>query len=394
MGAQFSWLTWILLFAAALWIVLYRINRAYDLKKHGITIEYGMLMWRTKRGLRLMDRIANASKRGWLAFGTAAAAIGTALMIFVFANFALNAAFILKQPAEALPGARFVIPGITIPLIAGVIAILSVLIVHELAHGIVIRAQGLPTKSVGALLLLLIPGAFVEPDEERLKASPVPKRMRVFGAGSFANVILSLICLGVILLVVVPKPGVYVWGVRENGPSYNVLSSGMRLLEIDNVAIDSYWNFYDVMKNVEPGDNLNVLTDQGFFLITAAKHRRENFGDMGIIPISAIPPSSFKNPLIVAQVMVEELLGYPVFHKYTYDARVPWSFIDILKWMFVLNMGIGLFNLLPAVPLDGGYLISGLVEWRSSAKTARRVSYALSILVLAILIINIAPVLW
>jgi len=61
--------------------------------------------------------------------------------------------------------------------------------------------------------------------------------------------------------------------------------------------------------------------------------------------------------------------------------------------MFVLNFGIGLFNLLPAVPLDGGYIFQGIIERASSKETARRVSRALAIIVLALIIVNFMPML-
>lgn len=392
--SPFNWLILVLLSVALLWAILYRLSRSYDLKKRGITIEGGMLMWRTKRGLWLIDRIARASRRGWFAFGTAAAIVGTILMVFVFVNLAANAVMAVQRPEAAVPGVRFVIPGITVPLVAGLIAIASVLVVHEVAHGIVLRAQGLPAKSVGLLLLLVIPGAFVEPDEKKLNASPVPKRLRVFGAGSFANVIFAFLCLGIILLALAPKPGVYVLGVRENGPSQGILEPGMRLYEINGVTLEGEEDYYKLMRNILPGENLTVLTDRGSFVITAGKHPRENMGDLGVLPISAISRSSFANPLTIFEVAILELFGYPVFHPYAYASRLPWGLVDVLKWMFLLNGGIGLFNLLPAVPLDGGYIFRGLMEWLGSAKLAKKASYALSILVLAILVINIAPLFW
>ncbi|MCS7132071.1 MAG: site-2 protease family protein, partial [Hadesarchaea archaeon] len=359
-----------------------------------ITIEGGMLMWRTKHGLWLIDRIARTSKRGWFAFGTAAAIVGAILMVFVFVNLAVNAVMTIQRPEAAVPGVRFVIPGITIPLVAGLIAIVSVLVVHEVAHGIVLRAQGLPAKSVGLLLLLVIPGAFVEPDEEKLNASPVAKRLRVFGAGSFANVIFAFLCLGIILVALTPRPGVYVLGVRENGPSQGILAPGMRLYEINGIALRSEEDYYRLMRDIQPGEDLTVLTDRGTFVITACKHPRENMGDLGVLLISAIPRSSFVNPLAVFEVAILEFFGYPVFHPYVYSTSLSWGLIDVLKWMFLLNGGVGLFNLLPAVPLDGGYIFRGLMEWLSSAKVAKKASYVLSILVLAVLLINIAPLFW
>lgn len=381
---------------AALWTIILLANRRYDLKKRGFAISPGFVMWRTKRGLQFIDRVAKFSKRGWRAFGTAAAAIGIFLMAFVFFNVAFNTVITFTQPARAIPGVRFVLPGIVpgLTIFAWLVGITSVLFVHEYAHGFVLRAQGLKTKSVGAMLFVAIPGAFVEPDEKQLKKAPILKRLRVFGAGSFANVLFAFLCLGVILLLLVPKPGVYVSGVVENYPAENVLDAGMRIYSIDNVFISTYDDFSNFMDNTQPEQIIQISTYNENFQIELAEHpENENKGFIGIGSISAPSHSEFANPLFVAWVMMTELTGRSVFHSYVYDSSAPWGLIDMIKWMFVLNFGIGLFNLLPAVPLDGGYIFQGVVERVSSKRTARRVSHALSIIVLALLIVNFMPML-
>jgi len=390
------WSLIVLAALAVLWAIIMLANRRYDLKKRGFTISPGIVMWRTKRGLQFIDHVAKSSKRGWRAFGTAAAAIGIFLMAFVFFNVAFNAVITFTQPVQALPGVRFVLPGIVpgLTIFAWLVGIASVLFVHEFAHGFVLRAQGLETKSVGGMLFVAIPGAFVEPDEEQLKKAPILKRLRVFGAGSFANVLFAFLCLGILLLLLAPKPGVYVSGVAENYPAENVLDGGMHIYGIDNVLISTYENFSNFMENTKPGQIIQILTDNGNFQIELAEHPdNENRGFIGIGTISAFSHSEFTNPLFVAWVMMSELTGHPVFHSYVYHSSVPWGLIDMIKWMFVLNFGIGLFNLLPAVPLDGGYIFQGIIERASSKETARRVSRALAIIVLALIIVNFMPML-
>lgn len=390
------WLLVVLAALAALWAIILLANRKYDLKKRGFAISPGFVMWRTKRGLQFIDRVAKFSKRGWRAFGTAAAAIGIFLMAFVFFNVAFNTVITFTQPARAIPGVRFVLPGIVpgLTIFAWLVGITSVLFVHEYAHGFVLRAQGLKTKSVGAMLFVAIPGAFVEPDEKQLKKAPILKRLRVFGAGSFANVLFAFLCLGVILLLLVPKPGVYVSGVVENYPAENVLDAGMRIYSIDNVFINTYDDFSNFMDNTQPEQIIQISTYNENFQIELAEHpENENKGFIGIGSISAPSHSEFANPLFVAWVMMTELTGRSVFHSYVYHSSAPWGLIDMIKWMFVLNFGIGLFNLLPAVPLDGGYIFQGVVERVSSKRTARRVSHAFSIIVLALLIVNFMPML-
>jgi membrane-associated protease RseP (regulator of RpoE activity) len=65
--------------------------------------------------------------------------------------------------------------------------------------------------------------------------------------------------------------------------------------------------------------------------------------------------------------------------------------VDLLKWIFVLNLGIGMFNLLPLVPLDGGYMFRGLLELRMSRRRARQLSNSFSLFLLFILLVNLFP---
>jgi len=390
-----TWLALALVFLAGFWLVISALDRRYNLKKRNIEVGPGILMWRTKRGLNFIDNTAKAHKGGWRTFGTAAVIVGFAFMVFMLVNLILNAAFIITRPAVAPPGVRLVIPGLTIPLLEGLIAILSVLLVHEFAHGFVLRAQGLPTKSVGAMVFIAIPGAFVEPDEKRLKKAPVMQRLRVYGAGSFANVLLALVCLSILLVVVVPRPGVYVWETAENTPAYGVLQPGMRLLSIDNVQMNEWEDFHDFMDNTHPGDNLTIVTNENTFIITlTSSEENENLGYLGLVSISAISRSDFINPLFTLSVIGWGIMGYPIFHPYCNTAYLPWPIVSLLTWMFLLNFAIGLFNMLPAIPLDGGYILEGIVEKRTSAKTARRVALGFSFLVLALIVVSFLPSLW
>jgi len=390
-----TWLALALAFLAGFWLAIFALNRRYNLKKRNFEVGPGILMWRTKRGLNFIDNTAKAHKNGWRIFGNAAVVVGSAFMVFMLVNLILNAALIITRPAVAPPGVRLVIPGLTIPLWEGLIAILSVLLVHEFAHGFVLRAHNLPVKSVGAMAFVVIPGAFVEPDEKRLKKAPIMQRLRVYGAGSFANVLLALLCLSILLVAVAPRPGVYVWETAENTPAYGVLQPGMRLFSINGVQMNEWEDFHNFMDNTHPGENLTIVTNENTFTITiTSSEENENQGYLGLVPISAISRSDFINPLFTLAAIGWGITGYPIFHPYCNTAYLPWPIISLLTWMFLLNFAIGLFNMLPAIPLDGGYILEGFVEKRTSAKTARRVALGFSFFVLALIVVSFLPSLW
>ncbi|MBS3815595.1 MAG: site-2 protease family protein [Hadesarchaea archaeon] len=396
-------LFWILTVIVAFWLVVLVIDRYMDLESHGIEIGSITMLWRTKKGLGIIDKISQSSKRLWKAFGILSAVAGIALMVLGFSNLTFKAFEVILQiitPTTGGGGAPAVmplIPGWTFPVelfIPFVIGIGVVLIVHEPAHGIVARRLGLPLESTGLLLFAVIPGAFVEPDEEKLNNSPVSDRLQVYGAGSVANIIFGFLCLLLMLSLVSPLQGVFVAGVTENTPASGNLNSGMRLTQVGYasdslIEIDNYQVFNDFMSRTSPGDNILLGTDNGEFTLTLDNHPNDNVGYIGIYS------SESTNR---ADLMVTQFKSIFVFWRkprissvnpYSYDFLVPGYIIELLSMIVFLNIGIGIFNLLPLKPLDGGYITQGLVEKVSSKEFAEKAAIGMSLVTFGVIIINL-----
>ncbi|MEM4187847.1 MAG: site-2 protease family protein [Candidatus Hadarchaeum sp.] len=379
------------------WCALGLINRWFNLKKHGFSISPGVMMWRTKRGLNFIRRVGRA-KGFWRVYGDFAVVAGIGLMVFVFINLMLNLMVLLTQPTAAVAGVQLVLPGLVPGLtpVAWIIAIATVLLVHEFAHGFLLSSQGLKIKSVGGMLVVAIPGAFVEPDEKQLSKAPILKRLRMYAAGAFSNVLFALLCLLIIVLLIVPKPGAYVYAVAKDYPADNSgVAPGMRIYSIGGVEINTPEDFERFMSLTKPGENVKLVTSAGEMVVTLAQHPGvEGRGYLGVALVSAFSRWNFVNPLFVLWTAMSELMGGNVFHPFVFEALVPWVVIDILKWVFVLNIGIGLFNLMPAVPLDGGYILRGILEKVVSEERAIQITRALSVVVLFIILANFLPYLW
>ena len=133
---------------------------------------YGpLLMRRTKKMRGWIDYIANLSPKFWrwsMNIGIPITVLGMAFMVY---TIILSLEVMFQKPTTALllPGVD--IPGspIFIPIFAGIIALILLMVVHEFGHGILARAQGVEIKSIGVILLAVLPGAFVELDEEDVK---------------------------------------------------------------------------------------------------------------------------------------------------------------------------------------------------------------------------------
>ncbi len=105
-----------------------------------------------------------------------------------------------QEISEINPGVAPLLPGINLPFIEGIIALLVILIVHEGAHAILGYIARVPILSSGVVLFGIIPiGAFVEPDEEYLKKIPREPQTAVLVAGPTANLIASVLFFALFL---------------------------------------------------------------------------------------------------------------------------------------------------------------------------------------------------
>ena len=81
-----------------------------------------------------------------------------------------------------------------------------------------------------------------------------------------------------------------------------------------------------------------------------------------------------------------------------YGSFLP-SFVEwtnmLVFWLVVMNFGIGLFNLLPLGPIDGGRMfLTGMLGIFKNEKTAKKVWGFVSFFCLLLIFVNLAPYLW
>src|SRR3989449_8084721 len=154
-------------------------------------------MWKTVRGRRLLARLARL-KRFWRVLGDIAIALlaltmpGTTVLLAWAATLVQNAAIRSNPPApEALLG----LPGIhpIIPLGSGILGLAVAIILHEFSHGILSRVANIKIRSLGLIFLIFPIGAFVEPDEDELRALPRRERGRLYAVGPATNVLLAIL---------------------------------------------------------------------------------------------------------------------------------------------------------------------------------------------------------
>ena len=351
-------------------------------KRLKIDISGPLLMRRTQRLRDFIDSVANRSPRIWrwtMNIGLPVAFFFMALILYLLLD-TLPTTFSNPQVSLILPGVD--IPGspLFIPLEYGIIALMTVLVVHEFGHGIISRVEGVKIKSIGVLLLAVLPGAFVEPDEDDIEKSKRISKLRIFAAGSIFNLSLAAIALLLTFvissLVIAPAfhtDGVGISSVVPSSPADGILTQGMVIQSINGVQVADLNNYVKVLNNTKVGENVTFQTNQGTYTIKAGVN--PNNSTRGYIGIRS-------QAHLVVDNNVAKTFGY----------QIPWFFYslnDLFYWIFLLNFAVGTFNLLPMKPLDGGLLLEELLGYKLSENTVQKIVNPLSYILIAIIAVII-----
>ncbi len=176
-------------------------DKSRKLKKFNMDrIWFIALMWRTKRGRKLIDRIASPKKM-WMRISTVGFVFFFIGMILMFILVALSAWIASTSPLVKPVGAEevLVLPGINpyVPFIYGLIGLIIAVVAHEFSHGIIARVMDFKVKALGLLFIVVPIGAFMEPDDEEVNKGPRIARMRMFAAGPIMNFILAFLFIGI-----------------------------------------------------------------------------------------------------------------------------------------------------------------------------------------------------
>ncbi len=311
-------------------------------------------MYRTKIGIKWMDRLAKLSPRFWKVFGFFAIITGYLGLIFISAILlkgTWDLLFVAGAPASitpVLPGVR--IPGgIYIPLWSGILSIFIVASVHEFAHGIMARVYDLKVKSSGIFFLGPIIGAFVEPDEKKLFKSKKYTQLSVLAAGPFSNICLAIIVALFLFFLLIPgtvamfnATGVEIGSVTSNFPAEESgLQGGEVIITIDGVKVTDIVNFTKKLNVKSPGDSVILGTESQDYTIKLIENPKN-------------ASSAYMGVTLNQKWDVKKNIAQKVGNT------IPWFMFTIIKFLNILitlSLGIGFANLLPLGPVDGGRML-------------------------------------
>ena len=159
------------------------------------------------------------------------------------------------------------IPGINplIPIWYGILGLLIAVVVHEFAHGILTRVNGMKINALGVLAFVVPIGAFVEPDEEQLTTTTKKNRTDVYSVGPGTNMFIAIICALILFMLLSSalapiREGPVVTSIYSGSPADMAgVQTGAQIVAINGVPVSSngYTNFTGA-ENIAPGQNVSV----------------------------------------------------------------------------------------------------------------------------------------
>jgi membrane-associated protease RseP (regulator of RpoE activity) len=326
-----DFIDWLLIAAALIGlysIILMPLRDSEKWRKRGITV-WGpvplAVFLRTTRGLNLLDRLARP-KRFWRIVASAGIPLVILSMCWFLMLVLLMTYLMIKSPPQPSsynePRNILLIPGLNeyIPFVWGWIALFVTMVVHEFAHGILSRVEGVRVKSMGIVTLFVAPiAAFVEPDEEELfgtkdKPPIVNKgaRIRILSAGVISNFLVAAVAMtlffGPVIGSMTPVDRVIALDVPEGSAAQKAgLESGMALLETDGKETRSLEEFYSYLGSGSNGGKIKVFySDKEENIVLSSPPER------GIITASIFPNSPASTAGLPARSVITKIDGIEI----------------------------------------------------------------------------------
>jgi membrane-associated protease RseP (regulator of RpoE activity) len=417
-----EWLP-VLIAAIALYAVIALIIRQKGYFSEHIMF-YGPIMAIKTMKVGFFDRFRRYSTflRAYATFGVLMVIVISVVMTLLLI-LSLTYTFAVRPEPTGIyaPQNILLIPGLNeyVPsTIAVWLAFVVTIAIHEFGHGILSRVENIRVRSMGALLFILPIGFFVEPDEEELGQARGMKKIRMFGAGITNNIVVGGLCfLGLILLMglAAPVAGPVIGGVYQNYSAEQAGVPGYSLIHaVNGNLVSTPADVSALLNTTRPGDPLTLIVEHrgvvseyqltlsewpedlanrttGFMGVTyydpalVLDAVGSSLSPIGFLRFMTVPfdIGGFGNPLRILALDTEAQEFYSVpFTGF-------FGLIHFLFWCGWINISVGLFNAIPMVPLDRGYIlkegVDRLFERRGIGKYSLYVVTFISTLMIVIL---------
>lgn len=359
-----------------------------------------LLLYKTKFGINFIQKVVKKYREWVILVGYTGVGIGYIGIIFISGVLLKNLYDILFV-AESTAGVSVVLPGVNVPGIGvlpfwyWLIALFFIALIHEFGHGVVAMAHKIKLDSTGIAFIGPIIGAFVEPNNKQMNKQSDIVKYSVMAAGPFFNFLLAIAAILLLKFAFFPLQEMMV---EEDGftfseyvnESYPAAIAGLPtdtvITGIDGTETANFYEFAEVLTCKAPGDTItiNSFDEEGnmkdYVLTLTANPDDENKGFMGI--------NTIQNNVKVKEPYthgIGEVAYYTLdwFNGMSNGGKGFWF------WMYLLSLGIGLFNLLPLAITDGGQMLQLILERTHGKKKGNKRFAQVSMLFLIILLLNL-----
>lgn len=373
---------YIFLFYLAIILFLFLKRKKLDIQAKFI------ILYRTKFGLKFMDKFSQKHRELVILLSYIGVGVGCIGLIFISYILIKNLFDLLVKPA-AVSGVSLVLPGINVPGLGvlpfwyWLLALFIIALVHEFAHGLVARAHKIPVENTGLVFIGPIIGAFVEPREKKLQKEQDIKQYSVLAAGSFSNILLALVALLLLNFVFTPlqqtmtEPQGFTFDsyVNTSLPFAQAgIAPGTLITGFNGEKTSDFSAFSEKLFCLKAGDKIVVGTPEKDYPLVLASS----------------PDNLGKGFLGIKEIRNEDKT------KENYNAgwgKIAYTITNwltgFLRWLFLLSLGIGLFNLLPLPIVDGGRMVQVYLHKKKGKEKGEKRYKQIGLFFLLVLLLNL-----
>jgi membrane-associated protease RseP (regulator of RpoE activity) len=353
--------------------------------RKNIEFKKGILIRRTETGIKIISDVAKKYRKVLIYLGNLAVIVGIIASITGLGYMTYDTLLGRRTAAIVLPTVgsyKYPGPVFSVPFWYWIVAVFIVVSSHEPMHALFARLEKVKIKNMGIFLFFVFPlGAFADPDEKQMKRLSLIKKLRIFASGSFGNLIVAgifiLLMISYNFLVdsLITSNGVVFKKTIENTGAFEARLSGT-IIEVNGYKIKSMMDFTDALIAIEPGAVIEIKTTQGIYNVKTIPHPDE--------PERPFIGISEPRTLLIYKGLLE---GFGAVSESVLNF-IYWI-LGLLGWVFVLNLGVGVFNLFPIKPLDGGLMFEEIIKHFYKGKYVGYVVNVISLIILSLLLTNL-----
>jgi membrane-associated protease RseP (regulator of RpoE activity) len=165
--------------------------------------------------------------------------------------------------------------------------------------------------------------------------------------------------------------GMQITSVVPGSHAVGTLTEGMVIHSINGYSTSNIAEYYKAINNTKIGSALTFNTDKGVYTVKAG-----------------VSPSNSSKAYI--GIRTQEYLVVNSGVSDTFGNLVPWIVFplkELLYWIYLLNLLVGTFNLLPMKPLDGGLILEELLRYRLSEERVHLIMSNMSWILIAVILV-------